>query len=132
MEEIISIDPSLPFSTVEIENKSLKSAKRNDFVIRDKNGKPVITGEAKMPDKVQGGSPFVESVILDAQGKANDLGVPYFFTWNVNRLVLWETFQKGVPVIERRIGVYDVMEDTPIGKSGEIANPFTEKRSKRF
>ena len=132
MEEIIKGNPSLPFSTVEIENKSLKSAKRNDFVIHGKNGKPLITGEAKMPDKLNGGSPLNETVIIDAQNKANDLGVEYFFTWNVNHLVLWETFQKGVPITERRIGFFDVMGDTPIRKSEQIASFTSEKKIKEF
>ena len=40
--------------------------------------------------------------------KADDVGVKHFFTWNVNRLVLWKTFEPGVPLIQRDQKLFEV------------------------
>jgi len=102
IEEIIKQKPSLPFLDAKVELRPAASIKRGDIIIRGRDGKPIITGEAKMPDKPDGNSPFNEMVVRDAHDKADDFGAPYFFTWNVNRCVLWQTFQKGVPLVDRK------------------------------
>ncbi|MBM4275709.1 MAG: hypothetical protein FJ134_14790 [Deltaproteobacteria bacterium] len=45
-----------------------------------------------MPWAKDGGSPYIEAVIQDARQKAQRAGSRFFFTWNVNEFVLWETF----------------------------------------
>src|SRR5260221_7895363 len=76
-----------PFSSSGIEGfgtGNLKN-KRRDIRFYDRaTGRVAITGEVKLPGKRDGESPYNESVVQDAAQKADDAGVQYFFTWNVN------------------------------------------------
>src|ERR1019366_9499289 len=59
--------------------------KRRDLRFYDRtSGLVAITGEVKLPGAPKGDSPYNEAVIQDAAQKADDAGVQYFFTWNVN------------------------------------------------
>jgi hypothetical protein len=51
----------------------------------------VLTGEIKLPYRQNGGSPYNAAVVKDARGKASRAKAHFFFTWNVNEFVLWET-----------------------------------------
>jgi hypothetical protein len=84
-------DPSLPFSRATIEQTAHGSAKRSDFTLLDKDRRPVLTGEIKLPYEKNGTSPYNDKVVRDARGKAQRAGTDFFFTWNVNEFVLWET-----------------------------------------
>jgi hypothetical protein len=66
-------------------------------------GRVAITGEVKLPDARDGDSPYNEAVIQDAAQKADDAGVQYFFTWNVNAFALWDREKWNVPLLERRV-----------------------------
>ena len=44
----------------------------------------------------------------DALLKASNAGAQFFFTWNVNRLVLFDSKKWEVPLYERRVKVYDL------------------------
>jgi tRNA1(Val) A37 N6-methylase TrmN6 len=90
--EHLARNPRLPFSRAKCEQRGSGSAKRRDLTLLDKNQVIVLTGEVKMPWAKDGGSPFIESVIQDARQKAQVAGVRFFFTWNINEMVLWETF----------------------------------------
>src|SRR5713226_3373907 len=50
--------------------------------------------------------PFIDAadfeLVENAAAKANAIGAPYFLTWNVRDLVLWETFVPGKPLLDRR------------------------------
>ncbi|MBI4704406.1 MAG: N-6 DNA methylase [Deltaproteobacteria bacterium] len=50
--------------------------------------------------------PFLEvadiELVNNAATKANAIGAPYFLTWNVRDLALWQTFEEGKPLLERR------------------------------
>ena len=78
-----------PFKSARVERKSQGSQQRRDITILDHDDKAVVTGEVKLPWAPDGHSPFVESVVLDAREKAARAGVDWFFTWNLNELVLW-------------------------------------------
>ena len=81
----------LPFTQSGIEGQSVKSAQRRDFTLRDEAGQVVLTGEVKLPFARDGRTPHATAVVRDARGKARRAGAKWFFTWNVNRFVLWET-----------------------------------------
>lgn len=97
--------PDLPFERASVESQSKSSAQRRDLTLWDRNGERVLTGEVRLPDHPQGDTPYLDSLVRDAQKKADEAGVEYYFTWNVNRCVLWRTFERGKSVTERDIEV---------------------------
>lgn len=74
-----------------------------DLVIFDENDNPIFVVEAKRPDG--GGSrktdPYATEVVRQAFGYAGDLGAPFFCTYNEKRLVIFDAFEEGVPLLER-------------------------------
>lgn len=95
--------PELPFARAQIEQSARGSRQRRDLTIFDRTGKPAITGEVKLPYMADGSSPYNEKVVEDAHSKASRVGAPYFVTWNVNRIVLWQTDDAGKPLFERNL-----------------------------
>jgi hypothetical protein len=89
--EILIRNPRLPFSEAKCEQRGSDSLKRRDLTLFDKNRVKVLTGEIKLPYRADGGNPYIDSVVQDAREKALRAGVKFFFTWNVNEFVLWET-----------------------------------------
>jgi len=132
MEQIIQDRPDLPFSRTDVEVRGTGSQKRRDLTLYHKNGKPFLTGEMKMPDKSDGGSPYREAVVKDAHDKADSVGVEYFFTWNVNRCVLWKTFEPGKPIAQRYIEDYSDVLAGPIKRSDDVENPRVQEQVKCF
>ena len=110
-----------PFSSSGIEGfgtGALKN-KRRDLRFDDRmTGRVAITGEVKLPGAPKGDSPYNETVVQDAAQKADNAGVQYFFTWNVNTFVLWDRKKWDVPLLERRV------REWPLGRhlrnSGEV------------
>jgi hypothetical protein len=68
-----------------------------------KEGQILLTGEVKLPGTPEGRSPYDAKLIQDAQQKADNANVQYFFTWNVNSFVLWDRYKQDVPLLERRV-----------------------------
>lgn len=89
--ERIHDNPQLPFSRARTEQGGRGSRKRRDLTLLDKNKVPVLTGEVKLPYAKDGSTPYNDVVINDARLKALRAGAHFFFTWNVNDFVLWET-----------------------------------------
>jgi type I restriction-modification system DNA methylase subunit len=83
--------PSSPFSDAKVEIKSRGSQRRCDLALYDRDERKALTGEIKFPDTKDGQTPFNGKVVADARHKARRAKAPYFFSWNVNRLVLWAT-----------------------------------------
>ncbi len=73
------------------EKQSEGSRKRMDLTLLGRDDSVVLTGEIKLPYQKDGGSPYNHEVVKDARRKALNASAPYFFTWNVNEFVLWET-----------------------------------------
>jgi len=88
---VLSVNSALPFSQAKCEQRGRGSLKRRDLTLLDKSGLPIVTGEVKLPYRVDGGTPYNAKVVEDARKKAQKAGARYFFTWNVNECVLWET-----------------------------------------
>ena len=132
--QFAAADPSFPFIGAEIEERKGVGTKRRDLVLRPRNNPQghALTGEVKLPDKPEGRTPYNEEVVLDAHHKANALGVEYFFTWNVNRFVLWETFKVDTPIIERSVTFYDWFpEGQEIRNSDDLLREDVQQRLKR-
>ncbi len=92
VQQILDKDPSLPFSEAKCETRTVGSEKRSDLKLLDNDGRPILTGEVKLPWQPRGGTPFNGQVVSDARAKAKRAGVGFFFTWNVNQFVLWEAY----------------------------------------
>ncbi len=121
----------LPFSEAKVEERGRGSRKRRDLTIYDRENKIVLTGEVKLPDKPDGRSPYDDAVVIDAHTKANNIGVEYYFTWNVNKCVLWKTFEQGKSIVERYIEPFDALP-SPIRKSDELNNSRVKEQINRF
>jgi methylase of polypeptide subunit release factors len=117
---ILADDPSLPFSEAKVEQAAGTGRKRRDLTLYDNHSRPVLTGEIKLPDRPDGQTPYTNALVDDAFEKANAKGLEYFFTWNVNHLVLWKTFEPGKPLADRELEHFTV---TSITRSEEIDNP---------
>jgi hypothetical protein len=91
LNQALDKNPSLPFSRAKVEQRSMGSLKRRDLTLLDKNKKVVLTGEVKLPYEKDGGTPYNDTVVKDARAKARRTDCRFFFTWNVNEFVLWET-----------------------------------------
>lgn len=99
--QISKLNPNLPFVGARVEEVSKGTQKRNDLTLIDRDGYAILTGEVKLPDAPDGGSPYRAEVVKDAQQKALRAGVKFFFTWNVNECVLWETATAGAGLKDR-------------------------------
>ncbi len=108
--EILDKRLDLPFEGATIEESAKGRRKRRDLTLYDRDGRLALTGEIKLPDKPDGLTPYNEAVVIDAHKKADDEGVGHFFTWNVNRLVLWKTFEPGVPLVQRDQHLFEVVD----------------------
>jgi type I restriction-modification system DNA methylase subunit len=130
MTEACNARPELPFSHAEVENTVKGSARRHDLVLFHRNGKKVLTGEVKRPENPDGRDPTADALLMDAFTKASLSGIPYFFTWNINRCVLWDSHQQG-PLTERRLAHFYALP-SPIKKSDELKSPRYEGELKKF
>ena len=99
-----------PFKSARVERKSQGSQQRRDITLLDHDDRPVVTGEVKLPWAPDGHSPFVESVVLDAREKAARAGVDWFFTWNLNELVLWQRSKIAALGSERSYQKFEIAE----------------------
>lgn len=102
---IFASDLTSPFADARIEGygSGAQKRKRKDLRIFGKGGKLALTGEVKLPGTIEGRSPYDGDVVQDAQTKADNANVQYFFTWNVNTFVLWDRYRQDVPLLERRV-----------------------------
>jgi len=95
----------LPLHEARIEGygKGAGSRKRKDLRFRDTRGELALCGEVKLPGKPEGSSPYNDKLRRDAEEKANNEGLRFFFTWNVNAFVLWDRRPYNVPPLDRRV-----------------------------
>lgn len=109
-----------PFGAVKVETRASGSLKRRDLTITDRAGRICLTGEVKVPWAADGASPFVESTVVDARKKAAAVQSPWFFTWNLNELVLWRSTGPDDPHAPRQFKTYDF---TQLRAPGDLKNP---------
>jgi len=106
--ERIHSNPQLPFSRARAEQRGQGSLKRRDLTLLDKNKVPVLTGEVKLPYAKDGSTPYNDTVVTDARSKALRAGARFFFTWNVNEFVLWETTSDKAPYQDQKYKSWQV------------------------
>jgi methylase of polypeptide subunit release factors/SOS-response transcriptional repressor LexA len=102
----VSRNPGIfPFHEARVEGYGTGASrrKRKDLRFYDAQGRLVLCGEVKLPGTPEGRSPYDGKLCQDAAQKANDAGVQYFFTWNVNAFVLWDNSLWDRPLQDRRI-----------------------------
>ena len=84
---LVAQNPAIyPFNEARIEGfgTGASGRKRKDLRFFDQRGKLVLCGEAKLPGTPEGQSPYDGKLCEAAEAKANNAGIRYFFTWNVN------------------------------------------------
>ncbi len=130
MNLIIEKDPALPFSSAKCEGRSRGSQKRRDLTLTGKDGQVLVTGEVKLPYQKDGSTPHNAAVVSDARKKAIWAGADYFFTWNVNECVLWET---QTPTDDPTAGQhYKAWKVVSVSKESHLALPSTEAAIKSW
>lgn len=85
---------------------------RADIVVFDTNDDPVFVVEAKRPDNGGGRDidPYAPAVIRQGFRYAGDMGSPFFCTYNQDRLVIFDAFTEGVPLLERSTKSYTISD----------------------
>ena len=130
-EEIFRELSDIPFTRTEIEESKQTKLKRSDLRIYEGNHRnPVIAGEVKMPGTVDGRNPYNYELVDDAFLKASKSGAKFCFTWNVNKLVLFDLSQWEKPIIERRVHEFDL--GLALEKSDEVERPDVEASIRKF
>jgi hypothetical protein len=120
--ETLASNPNLPFSRAKCEQVGEGSRKRRDLTLLDKDQRIVLTGEVKLPYRQDGGSPYNALVVRDARTKARRAKASFFFTWNVNEFVLWETEVSKISWQEEK---YRSWEVTSIHREGHLELTMT-------
>ena len=106
---LIGQNPKIyPFNEARVEGYGTGrgKSKRKDLRFHDHNGKLVLCGEVKLPGTPEGQSAINQKVMADAAAKADDAGVQYFFTWNINEFALWDRSLWDKPWFERRVRLW--------------------------
>jgi type I restriction-modification system DNA methylase subunit len=82
-----------------------------DLVVETEGGHPFLVIEAKrepVEDPDRDIDPYATPVIDQASRYAVRLGAPYFATYNGQKLVLFQTFEQGVHLLDRKSREYEV------------------------
>lgn len=93
--------------------------KRKDLRFYAKHGKLILCGEVKLPGTPEGRSPYDAKFCEDAEKKAGNAGVRFFFTWNVNSFVLWDRSLWDRPLLDRRVKEWPL--GRYLGDPGDVA-----------
>lgn len=103
LDDLIDDFPSIKKVVVEPRDRE---GKVPDLVIFDANDQPICAIEIKLPTN----SPYHPNIFNQAFGYANNEGLEYFGTFNLQKLVIWKTFEEGKPLLQRRFKEYDISE----------------------
>ena len=105
---LFSQNPSWNFARTDIEQSKGIKRKRSDLRIYDTKKRLVLAGEVKLPGTPEGRNAYNSDLVGDAFQKASSAGAEFFFTWNVNKLVLFDSKKWDVPLMERRVREFDL------------------------
>ena len=122
--------PEWPFRRAEIEQSKAIKRKRSDLRIYGKADKLILAGEVKMPGTVEGRTPYNSDLIEDSAQKADNAGAEFFFTWNVNLLVLFDRKKWNQPIMQRQVQRYPLGRD--LNQPEQVDLPEVEARIKEF
>jgi len=107
-EAVFTAGRDIPFQRVEIEEAKGIRRKRSDLRVYDRQNNLILAGEVKLPGTPAGRNPYDYGLVEDAFRKADNAGARYFFTWNVNCLVLFDRSLWHRPLFERRVREWDL------------------------
>ena len=127
---LFSENPSWNLVRSEIEESKGINRKRSDLRFYGKKNRLVLAGEVKLPGTPEGRNAYNSDLIGDAFHKASSIGAEFFFTWNVNKLVLFDSKKWDVPMMERRVREFDLGID--LEKPEDISRPEIETRIQKF
>jgi hypothetical protein len=122
--------PEWPFRRAEIEESKAIKRKRSDLRIYGDGKKLILAGEVKLPGTVEGRTPYHADLIEDSAHKADNAGAEFFFTWNVNLLVLFDRKKWHLPLMERRVQDFELGLD--LGNREDVDRSEVEARIKKF
>jgi len=100
--------------------------KRKDLRFYDNHGKLILCGEVKLPGTMEGRSPYDAKFCEDAEKKAGNAGIRFFFTWNVNSFVLWDRSLWDRPLLDRRVNEW------PLGRNLRDPRDVAQEDNLRF
>jgi hypothetical protein len=120
-----ALAPIFSEAKVETPTKIKTSTKRRDLTLLSKSNKPVLTGEIKLPYQSDGRSPYADALVEGAHAKAAKVGAEFFFTWNVNRFVLWRTFEPGKSLQDLAIREFKVVS---VKSEDDLLHPLTIRK----
>ena len=107
-DSIFENTPALSFKRTEIEESKGIKRKRSDLRIYGKTDNLILAGEVKLPGTAEGRNAYNFALVEDSYQKASNAGAEFFFTWNVNKLVLFDSKKWHLPIMERRVKDYDL------------------------
>ncbi|HXP62864.1 MAG TPA: N-6 DNA methylase, partial [Dongiaceae bacterium] len=120
----------MPFRRTEIEESKGTKRKRSDLRVYVADDKLVLAGEVKLPGTPEGRNAYNPALVEDSYQKASNAGAEFFFTWNVNKLVLFDSKQWQKPIMERRLKDYDLGLD--LDKPEDVSRAEVEKAIREF
>lgn len=120
-----------PFSEAKIEQRGTGSNKRRDLTLLDASKKPILTGEVKLPYAADGGTPHNQKVVEDARRKAQRAKAKFFFTWNVNECVLWETVPAQTAWLDREFRSWR-LPNVHVRSESHLENPIIQGNIKTW
>jgi methylase of polypeptide subunit release factors len=123
-------NPAWSFKRTDIEQSKGIKQKRSDLRVYGAKNELVLAGEVKMPGTVEGRNAYNSDLIDDAFQKASSAGAEFFFTWNVNKLVLFDAKKWHLPIMDRRVREFDLGLD--LEKPEDVSRPEVEKRIQSF
>lgn len=129
-EEIFRRHPEWPFARVEIEESTARDRKRSDLRVYDRKGNIPLCGEVKLPGTPEGRNPYAHGLIGDAFEKASNAGAPFFFTWNVNILVLFDSKKWHLAIDDRQMADYNL--GLALERREDVDRPEVEAQIKVF
>lgn len=106
---------------------------RADIVVFNDDDDPIFVVEAKRPDGSSSRDidPYSRDVIQQAFEYAGGLGAPYFCTFNGERLIIFNTYEEGVPLLQRSTKSYTISNleefaETLLNEINDIAQGESE------
>ncbi len=122
--------PEWGFKRSEIEESKGIERKRSDWRVYGVRDNLVLAGEVKMPGTVDGRNAHSHSLVLDSHTKASNAGAEFFFTWNVNKFVLFDAKKWHLPLPERQVGSFDLGQE--LDNPDDVSRPEVEKKIQEF
>ena len=127
---IFGNNPALSFTHTEIEESKGIKRKRSDLRVYGANNRLILAGEVKLPGTAEGRNAYNSALVEDSYQKASNAGAEFFFTWNVNKFVLFDSKKWHLPIMERRVKDYDLGLD--LDNPDDVSRTDVEKRIQKF